>query len=79
MGQVSEAQDGPEDAAMNTLEQEREKSAVLRAALERIEAMAVRPYCACGAPTGTAAIRACAQQALNTAAKAAQLREQAKG
>lgn len=33
-------------------------------ALERIEAMAVRPKCICGVITGTAAIQHCAREAL---------------
>jgi len=33
-------------------------------ALERIHGMAERPACVCGRPTGTAAIKQCAQQAL---------------
>jgi len=37
----------------------------LRAALERIADMAVRPHCLCGLPTGTGAIEACARRALS--------------
>ena len=33
-------------------------------ALERIEGMAERPVCICGVQTGTAAIKACAEQAI---------------
>lgn len=36
----------------------------MRAALQRIYLIAVRPQCLCGRPTGTGALRACAQAAL---------------
>ena len=48
-------------AAAMAKQQENER---LRAALERIEAMSERPKCVCGRPTGTAAIKACAREAL---------------
>lgn len=35
-----------------------------QAALERISGMAERPVCICGVPTGTAAIKACADKAI---------------
>ena len=38
--------------------------AVLEGALQRINDMAGRPRCVCGTQTGTAAIKACAKQAL---------------
>lgn len=40
------------------------ENARLRAALERIEAMAERPRCTCGLLTGTAAIKSAARAAL---------------
>ena len=48
-------------ARIEQLEKEREE---VRGSLERIRDMAVRPQCLCGRPTGTAAIRSCAESAL---------------
>lgn len=59
------------DAAVNALDAMRvaERDVLgrlykARAALERIEDMAVRPRCVCGRPTGTRAIHAVAVKAL---------------
>ncbi len=46
------------------IEQLQSDRAVLLEALERIEGMAERPSCICGKPTGTAAIKSCANQAI---------------
>ena len=63
------AKDGESDAAdlneaADALEAKDKEIERLRAALERIEAMSERPKCVCGRPTGTAAIKACALEAL---------------
>jgi hypothetical protein len=51
----------------------------MRAALQRIYLMSVRPVCPCGRPTGTGALRACAQVALEMSDEEAKALERAAG
>jgi hypothetical protein len=49
----------------------------MRAALQRIYLMSVRPRCLCGRVTGTGAIRSCAQTALQMSDEEAEALERA--